>query len=797
MTELKPSKGILVFGLISICASIVSGILLQADSGGLNDTGDELSSESEDIAIVEFLRLAIRAEQKHDFAECRQYYHRAIALAGERSQWDSSSIAYSLLANGSFRIKRNESLAYRYLDSARILAGQVSDDPRLALAYSYWVYGEIHNYYKRHDSALAYYHRCIDSASAVNPVLVLLSNCYYSMSTLYGQQGDVAAYCRVLEKSLSLGLILFGENSERVAKCYHRLATAYMTVRHYDKAQRYFERALAIKRDVIGARHPTTAWTSAGLASLLHVRGAYAEEIALLDRAIADLVASLGEYHFMIAECQTQLAEACYELGAYDRAKESVRKAQTIYTFVRDNNGAEEPGIEFKILKTLARCHSKTGHFEQARRCLSASQALATQFKLGAVDLVDLMCSWGEFFREWDKPDSSLQYYQQALSICVPDFQDDNISANPDLRTAVGDAFLLYALVGKFKSLAAKGSGSVADVAALDLALETFYLVVHLIARLEREQLDEDWKYTWMSKFRPQFDLAMHIANRLYQSSKEARYLNYALYFSERSKSVIYRRQFNKTQAKLSNPVLDSLLQVESSLKLELAALRHGLGSDGFRADDKSDSARTRTRELIFAKWAELDEFNQLISQKFPLYRVFDNDDWLNDSLSQLALPSDSCTIIDYYRGSNFIQVIAISSSASSMQHVPIDSTFGQLIANLRDAIVRKHYLDFVEPAYSLYKLLLEPALVNDAFQNLTIIPDADIGLIPFDCLISEAANPTVPDYRKLRYLMRDFCIQYDFSVSHLRDSTRRQRQFRAGKGGYVGFAPTFAGSEL
>ncbi len=786
-----------VFSVVVAGMALITALLIYADDDGTATDIDKPATASETISIRSYIDTAFGAERAHDLSKTKAYHRKALELARSRSQWDSVSLSYSFLANGIFRVDRDEILALAILDSAENVARDLLKDPRMSLAYSLWVRGEIHNFFKRRDSAQECYTKSIAFAEAVEPVSRVLFNCYYSLAVLYSQQGDFAAYFNALEECLVLAINIVGEKSAHVAATYQQLAEGYETIQNYSRAYRYYDRALAIKRELLGENNQSLAISYTGMASVLHARADYGEAIGMLERAISIIRSSIGERHLLLAGCYRQLGEAYRKQGNLLKAVECCEQAREMYSYIRNNKLGESPDGVLEVLVTLARSQIDLGLYEQARQSLTEGQALVQEFGLTAALQVEVLCAWGELYRVWNKADESLRYYQQALMACVPNFRDSSFTANPDIKARIWDAYLLDALLGKFETLALQRSdGADQGTDASDLALATFRLALQLINRIEREYVDETWKYIWMKRFRSQFDRALRIAEQMYQVGGDLRYLKFALYVSEHSKAVVYRAHFNESKAKLNDPVLDSLLNIESDLKLELAGLRHELQSDKSRADDQSDSIRANTSELIFAKWKELEDFTQVMEEYYPSYRFINDEDWLNDGRSlQQSLPSDSCTILDYYQGADFIQIVALSAASSSLLHIPIDSSFGRQIAQLRAAIVGKNYQAFIGPANSLYELLLAPSELNIDHENITIIPDAEIGLIPFDCLISEAANPAVPDYRKLRYLMRDYCIQYDFSVSLLADSARR-RQYRAESGTYAGFAPEFYGAQ-
>jgi tetratricopeptide (TPR) repeat protein len=65
----------------------------------------------------------------------------------------------------------------------------------------------------------------------------------------------------------------------------------------YAGARPYYERALAIREQVLGAEHPNTATSLNNLGVLLQVQGDYAGARPYFERALRIFCAALGEQH--------------------------------------------------------------------------------------------------------------------------------------------------------------------------------------------------------------------------------------------------------------------------------------------------------------------------------------------------------------------------------------------------------------------------------------------------------------------------------------------------------------------
>ncbi|MEZ4850405.1 MAG: CHAT domain-containing protein [Bacteroidia bacterium] len=96
------------------------------------------------------------------------------------------------------------------------------------------------------------------------------------------------------------------------------------------------------------------------------------------------------------------------------------------------------------------------------------------------------------------------------------------------------------------------------------------------------------------------------------------------------------------------------------------------------------------------------------------------------------------------------------------------------------------YFAEYTQSAYQLYRQLLEPLSENASIRKLIIVPDGLISYLPFDLLLTQAADKS-SDYATLPYLMKDFQIRYAHSATLFAQPV----QSEGGKGRlYAGIAP-------
>ncbi len=98
----------------------------------------------------------------------------------------------------------------------------------------------------------------------------------------------------------------------------------------YEQALPYYERALAITEQALGADHPHTAASLNNLASLWHAQGRYEEALPYYERALAIREQALGADHPHTAASLNNLASLWHDQGRYEEATPYYERALAI-----------------------------------------------------------------------------------------------------------------------------------------------------------------------------------------------------------------------------------------------------------------------------------------------------------------------------------------------------------------------------------------------------------------------------------------------------------------------------------
>jgi CHAT domain-containing protein/tetratricopeptide (TPR) repeat protein len=178
---------------------------------------------------------------------------------------------------------------------------------------------------------------------------------------LYGR-GKFREAVQAAQQALAIRKEVLGERHPDYAQSLHNLAGLYQAVGDYGKAEPLFRQALAITKEALGDKHPLYATGLYSLAVLYQQMGDYAQAEPLCRRALAIRKEALGDKHPLYATSLHNLAHLYQEMGDYAQAGPLCRQALAIH---KQALGDKHPSYA-QSLNSLALLYEAMGDFAQA-----------------------------------------------------------------------------------------------------------------------------------------------------------------------------------------------------------------------------------------------------------------------------------------------------------------------------------------------------------------------------------------------------------------------------------------------
>jgi serine/threonine protein kinase/Tfp pilus assembly protein PilF len=193
------------------------------------------------------------------------------------------------------------------------------------------------------------------------------------LGVLLLEKGDFGAAGPVLEEALALRRRVLGERHPEVAVTLVELGRLYGDQGFYRRAEPLLREALAIRRRALGDDHRETATSTSDLGLLLLQLGDLAGAEALLRETLATSREAMGPDHPNTGTAMSNLALVLGERGDHSGAEALLRQALAIN---RRALGDAHPTIAAK-LNSLSTCLRQQGRLDEAAASLAEALRIA------------------------------------------------------------------------------------------------------------------------------------------------------------------------------------------------------------------------------------------------------------------------------------------------------------------------------------------------------------------------------------------------------------------------------------
>ena len=209
------------------------------------------------------------------------------------------------------------------------------------------------------------------------------------------------------ERALAISKNVFGEDHPNVATSYNNLASVYYRLAEYNKAKELHKNALMIRKKNFGEDHADVATSYSTLAPVYYSMGEYNQAKELHKKALMIRKKIFGEDHVTVATSYSSLAPVYYSMGEYIQAKELHEKALMIYK----TNFGEDHAHVATSLNNLAVVNSTLGEYNQAKEL--QEKALMIRKRIFGEDHVNVATSYNNLASVYNR----LGEYNQARKL--------------------------------------------------------------------------------------------------------------------------------------------------------------------------------------------------------------------------------------------------------------------------------------------------------------------------------------------------------------------------------------------
>lgn len=662
--------------------------------------------------------------------------------------------------------------------------------------------GNISRYQGKHEQTIRYYEQAIEEIKKFKePDHYSITNTYDNIALTYLTYGNFQKALELLQYSFSLkppieelrkyrGLDI---NFINFSHCYKQLGD-------YEKSMEYAQRAYQEGRTFYKGPYPYEAL-------MLSQIGLIYEKMGQLDLSEDYYQKSTGllTQKTPLSRLDVEVLSQNYDGLSYiasERKDFQLGRSYLLNVLELDKKGYDVLLLnEAKIYYNIATMDQRAKNFDLAFAYMDTAMQKYTQLIGASINQTGVVPrTYGLHFYAAEDYDKAIPYFEEADQQLGLD--SIHISPNQILTALTGggekvylfDAFLsqTIAYYSLFKSnnnkkLLFKAYNKLQQV---DQMLEFFY------KGLSREES----KLLWQERKTQITEIGISIDLALLRLTQGAQYIESIFQRIETNKARVLREAVNEQYAlKLADvpkSIVDSLNNMQT-----LIGYYDQMAFESSQKEEQEQTEQYQSRSLELKLLQ--DQLLEYVNTKYPAYYQLKYDKALPSITDiQTQQLSSNAALLEYFRGDSTLTILLIHPDTAMVVQQSIDEAFGNQIQEFltllklpstsrNDQELAQAEKKYLNQAYQLYQILIEPVaaeLTNR--KELIIIPDGELGYLPFDILLSQPIKSDgVINFKTLPYLIQQYIIQHEYAAKLLNKKSGVSNQK------LLAFAPSFESS--
>lgn len=656
------------------------------------------------------------------------------ALRGKAHQY--LAFDYSILGDHRKSLEQAMTALDNYANADSVPVAQWAESYTAAGVAS-WHLGRIHE-------AEKWYNKALDALGngTTGTILSRKASTYGNLGVLWQNAGDLArskanyhASLRMFDQLLATTKDPFTRDEALVnrSRSYLNLATVYFAIGDDGRARELLDLAWADRSRVLGPDDPQLLSVRDRMADLELSAGALDKAEALERAYLAACEQRYGKRSDEYVRAASKLADMLAQQGNYTGADSLFQLSMANGRLVADEASS---ATLLGTLNKQANMKSGMGRHVEALEDLRQARAIAERIDgqrgdLAArcdVRMAEQAFLLGRFQQARDLARGAwagMQYRAQA----VQKGSGPLTFAEPGLLPDI-----VYWTIRAERAMAVSDSARRAWAGMIDLAVRS----------MERNRAglsDAASKLRLTGSQQRLFSLAQDIAYEQYASSRTEADIQRFLDLSEANRSILLREKLGSFAGLRFAGVPDSVLARERELQ----------GALVIEAEDRSSITDMDKHERDHA------EFLAFLERTYPKYFALCHSGQrasIADIRKYLLAPGGQ--LLSYVHAGDHLYALVLGQKRAEL--VRIDAMgLGQVLDDLRSSITTRNAEAYATHAHAAYNLVFAPVAELLPSPELRIIPDAELGSVNFETLLSK---PGMKDFKE-HLLIQQYTISY------------------------------------
>ncbi|OQY03647.1 MAG: hypothetical protein B6I20_04570 [Bacteroidetes bacterium 4572_117] len=586
---------------------------------------------------------------------------------------------------------------------------------------------------------------------------------YNNMGIVYKEQGKYDKAIEYHQKAVDIQKKIFGDDYPELANYYQGIGNAYLGKGDLDLAMDYYMKAYTIHEKTQGAQNPLVAKDLVAIGNVYTEKEDYENAVDAFQKALKIQKQSLNENHPDLAMTYNNIGNIYNKKEEYDLALAFYLNALEIKKITV---GEEHPEIA-DYYNNIGNIYSLKGDYIQALDYQQKALDLKMLFFGNShPSLVLPYLNIGNIYYETGEYDNAIANFQNSMAANIKGFKPDakNIYQNPVLYNYYDSKKLLSSLHGKAKVFVGKYNEDELE-ANLLAAYKTYQKCDTLVGIIRKTIISKSDKIEFGKISSKIYDEGIDICSKLYNLNENidnSLYLEQGFYFSEKNKGGVLLEAIASAEAKKFSGLPDSILSIERTQKEHIAFYEKKL------AETQNAEEEASIRNQLFELKSRYKKLIAELENNYPkYYEMKHSENYVTIKELRNILPENTA-IRSYFIGDSLISIFTITNKTITLEQTPKGKDFDFKIFGFRKAITSstatklKKYKD---EAYYYYKQLFPQELPYN-IERIVLIPDGNLGLIPFEALLTEKYSGNINEFKNYPYLINKYEFAYSYSAN-------------------------------
>lgn len=706
-----------------------------------------ISGETDTNLVLTYNNLGITSYYLGLYSQAMSYYQKAINIIELDEISENRHVGFCFLNIGILYATIGDyNLAGQYFSKAQNVFEQIYDPDDISLGRFYMNFGRMVYLSGQTDRAIEYY----DRAEAIfqkgsGPDNISIGVIYLNKANIYNSLADYERAFNYNNRAIAIFKSNLKPDHPNISVAYLNMGYYYEKKEDYPKAIEYYQKSINVERIT-----PSNIATYRNMANLYSLLADDNQAEFFFKKAIDQSIGIFGAKHTETALSYVTYSRFLTEKKRFNESHDLLLKAKKIYLEKLGSDDRDYSNTLFRI---------GSNYFEKG----DLTMALST--------------------------------LQESIISLAINFSDSDPQQNPHPDQLLPDQYLINSLQLKAKTLHELYNRD-EQISHLITSLATYDLSSKLINKIRSAYLSNESKLIITGITSEILIGALDCSLDLYKITDDKAYLEKAFEYSEKGKAAVLLASLNDLEARQLARVPELIQKFERDLTLSLDSYNQLIHEE--RLLSKPDEKKINLwQSITFNLNQRYDSLINAIYKQYPEY--YD----LRFDLNIISLPElqqnidHDQALIEFTLSKQELYIFAITHNSSNGFRITLPDDFRANLEELRKHLSGKNiesytlsdYNTFVKSSHEIYKVLIKPVEEIISGHKLIIVPDNQLGYLPFEVLLSHDKTSGSLDFRQLPYLIKSNPVSYAYSATLMQ---KKQKKVVRTNGKIFAIAPNY-----